>query len=135
MPRFLFLVSGLTVVSALAVAAAATTAAGTTPTFTAAQATKGAATYKAQCAACHGSKLDNGGAPKLSGSAFLKKWGGNTLDDFHYIMSTTMPQTHPGGLKPEEYLNIEAYVLQQNGFKAGDTALKLADLKSETFEK
>ena len=46
---------------------------------------------------CHGSALNNGGAPKLAGPAFLKKWGGNSEDDLFYIMSTTMPQTNPGG--------------------------------------
>ena len=106
-----------------------------TPAYTTAQATQGAATYKSQCALCHGSALNNGGAPKLAGPDFLKKWGTNTLDDFHYIMSTTMPQTHPGGLKPDQYINLVAYVLQKNGYKAGTTPLKAATLKQYTFKK
>src|SRR3712207_2814522 len=76
---------------------ASAAAQGTTPTFTTTQATKGAAVYKAQCAMCHGAKLNNGGAPKLAGAEFIKKWNGNTVDDFHFITKSTMPQTNPGG--------------------------------------
>ncbi|MFC4454409.1 c-type cytochrome [Deinococcus sonorensis] len=125
MNRILLVLLGLTTVSAQAA----------TPAYTKAQATQGAAVDKAQCALCHGSTLQNGGAPKLAGSAFLLKWGSNSLDDFHSIMSTTMPQTHPGALKPEQYINLVAYVLQQNGFKPGTTALKAANLKQYTFRK
>ena len=80
-------------------------------------------------------KLNNGGAPKLAGDVFLKKWASNTLDDFHYIMSTTMPQTAPGSLKPEQYLAITTYILQENGVKPGKTEFKAADLKKYNFKK
>jgi len=120
-PAFFF----LTLVPALAA----------TPAYTTAQATQGATIYKAQCAMCHGSTLNNGGAPKLAGPDFMAKWGTNNLDDFHYIMSTTMPQTHPGGLKPDQYINVVAYVLQKNGYKAGKTPLNAANLKQYTFKK
>ena len=106
----------------------------TTPFYTKAQAAQGAGLYKTSCAMCYGSALNNGGAPKLAGPEFLKKWGPNTVDDFHYIMSTTMPQTKPGGLKPEQYLSLVAYVLQKNGYKAGSTALKATNLKQYTFK-
>ena len=106
-----------------------------TPAYTKAQAVTGAKVYKAQCAACHGAKLNNGGAPKLAGPDFLKKWSQNTLDDFYFIQSTTMPQTKPGGLKESEYLNALAYILQENGFKPGKDALAVKNLKSYTFKK
>jgi mono/diheme cytochrome c family protein len=106
----------------------------TTPAYTKAQAVQGASLYKTNCAMCHGSALNNGGAPKLAGPEFLQKWGPNTIDDFHYIMSTTMPQTKPGGLKPDQYLSLIAYVLQKNGYKAGTTALKATNLKQYTFK-
>ena len=125
MKRVLSAILTLTALPALAAA----------PTYTTAQATQGAATYKSQCAMCHGSTLDNGGAPKLVGDNFKKKWSGHTVDDFHYIMSTTMPQTNPGGLKPAQYVNLVAYVLQKNGYKPGKTALTAATLKSATFNK
>ncbi|MBB6018872.1 c-type cytochrome [Deinococcus radiopugnans] len=106
-----------------------------TPAYTKAQADAGAKVYKAQCAACHGAKLNNGGAPKLAGTDFLKKWSQNTLDDFFFIESHTMPQTNPGGLKESEYLNALAYILQENGFKPGKDALAVKNLKSYTFKK
>lgn len=119
----------------LTLALAAAQSAPTTPAYTKAQATAGAKVYAAQCAACHGTTLNNGGAPKLAGPDFLKKWGKNTLDDYHFIASTTMPQTHPGSLKEAEYLNALAYVLQQNGFKPGTKPLAVSDLKTYTFKK
>lgn len=106
-----------------------------TPQYTKAQATAGAKTYAAQCAMCHGAKLSNGGAPKLAGPMFFQKWATNNLDDFHFITSTTMPQTKPGGLKEAEYLNVIAYILQVNGFKPTARALAVKDLKSYTFKK
>lgn len=105
------------------------------PQYTKAQAAAGAKTYVAQCAMCHGAKLNNGGAPKLAGPAFFQKWASNTLDDFHFITSTTMPQTKPGGLKEAEYLNVIAYILQVNGFKPTTKALAVKDLKTYTFKK
>ncbi|UBV44160.1 cytochrome c (plasmid) [Deinococcus taeanensis] len=105
------------------------------PAFTKAQADAGAKVYKAQCASCHGAKLNNGGAPKLAGPDFLKKWASNTVDDFHFIMSSTMPMTKPGALKESEYLSVLAYVLQTNGFKPGTTALATKNLKAYSFKK
>ena len=118
-------------------------AATTTPTpasylkapYTKVQAASGAKVYKADCAMCHGAKLNNGGAPKLAGDVFLKKWASNTLDDFHFIMSSSMPQTAPGSLKPEEYLNLTAYILQENGVKPGKVEFKADDLKKYNFKK
>lgn len=103
--------------------------------FTKAQATSGAKIYKASCAMCHGDKLSNGGAPKLAGPEFLKKWASNTLDDYHFIMHSTMPQTAPGSLKDQEYLDVLTYVLQVNGAKPGKTAFKDTDLKKYNFKK
>ncbi|MFC4640334.1 c-type cytochrome [Deinococcus hohokamensis] len=121
--------------SALVLLGLASSALAKPPAFTKAQADAGAKVYKAQCAACHGAKLNNGGAPKLAGAEFLKKWGSNSLDDFHFIMSSTMPMTKPGALKEAEYLNILAHVLQVNGFKPGTTALATKNLKAYTFKK
>lgn len=106
-----------------------------TPVFTKAQADAGAKLYKAQCAMCHGAKLNNGGAPKLAGPEFLKKWAAPTVDDFYFIMHSTMPQTKPGSLTEKEALNLTSYVLQQNNFKPGTKALAMKDLKSYSFKK
>jgi mono/diheme cytochrome c family protein len=121
--------------SALVLLGLASAALAKPPAFTKAQAATGAKVYKAECAACHGAKLSDGGAPKLAGADFLKKWSGNTLDDFHFIMSTTMPMTKPGALKESEYLSVLAYILQENGFKPGKDGLAVKNLKAYTFKK
>lgn len=112
-----------------------TSALAATPVYTKAQADAGAKTFKAQCAMCHGDKLNNGGAPKLAGPEFMKKWAAPNLDDFYYILHTTMPQTKPGSLSEKEDINIIAYILQQNNFKAGTKALAMKDLKGYNFKK
>ncbi len=104
--------------------------------YTQAQVDLGKTTYSAQCVMCHGAELQGVSGPALAGDKFLKKWGQNTLDDFYYIMSTSMPQTNPGSLSKDQYLAIEAYVLDTNGFKAvGDKPLAQEDLKSFKFTK
>ena len=101
--------------------------------YTEGQATAGAKTYQASCAKCHGTELNNGVASKLAGTEFLKKWSKFTLDDFHFIIASSMPYTKPGSLKLEEYLNVTAYILQQNGVESGKTELKADDLTKYDF--
>ena len=105
-------------------------AAQSTGVYTTDQATAGAKIYVASCAMCHGQSLEGLSGPALAGSAFIGKWTGQTADDLHYIMSTQMPQTAPGSLKPDEYLDLVAYVLQQNKYAAGSAPLTAATLKS-----
>jgi hypothetical protein len=38
-------------------------------------------------------------------------------------VANTMPQSDPGSLSPEDYNAVVAYILQQNGYPAGSTAL------------
>jgi mono/diheme cytochrome c family protein len=97
--------------------------------YTAAQAAAGAKLFSADCAQCHGQKLEGIAGPALAGKAFLDKWSGQTADDLHYVMSTQMPLTAPGSLKPDEYLDLVAYVLQQNGYAPGSDPLTAAKLK------
>jgi mono/diheme cytochrome c family protein len=98
--------------------------------FTAAQADQGAKLYGANCAACHSANLSGGAGPALAGAPFMKKWTGKTADDIHGYMSSLMPMTAPGSLKPAEYLAITAFILQKNGYPAGTAALDAAKLKS-----
>lgn len=99
--------------------------------YTQQQADAGAKLYSQHCAACHGAKLQGVSGPPLGGAAFAAKWlGGNhTADDLYYIMHTQMPLNAPGSLKESEYLDILAFVLQQNGFPAGKNALSIKELK------
>jgi len=110
-------------------------AAQTTGVYTAAQATQGAMIFAAQCATCHGAKLEGGAGPQLAGDDFIAKWSGQTADDVHYVVSTQMPMTNPGSLSPAEALAVLAYILQQNHYPAGPTALDAATLKTVKIAK
>ena len=41
-----------------------------------------------------------------------------------------MPLTNPGSLKPAEVLQVLSYILQQNKYPAGDSALTAAKAKT-----
>jgi mono/diheme cytochrome c family protein len=89
--------------------------------FSADQAKAGKATYDAKCAGCH-----DGGAmgPELWGDPFLTSWENKSVGTFFERIKTTMPEDSPGSLTESEILNVIAYVLQTNGFAAGDTAMQ-----------
>src|SRR3954469_10896066 len=95
-----------------------------TATYTAAQAAAGRTTYQAQCASCHLPDLKGSGdAAPLAGSEFIGAWGRRSPRELLSFMQLTMPPTRPGALSQEEYVNLAAFVLQQNGAVAGATAL------------
>jgi len=93
--------------------------------YTADQASAGAAVYAQACAACHGGQLEGVAAPALKGSVFweMATAQGLTVDSLLDVIVNTMPQSDPGSLKPEDYAAVTAYILQQNGYPAGTTAL------------
>ncbi len=93
--------------------------------YTADQANQGAAVYAQACAACHGSQLEGVAAPALKGPPFgdMANAQALTADGLLDVVSSTMPQSDPGSLKPEEYSAVVAYILQQNGYPAGTTPL------------
>jgi polar amino acid transport system substrate-binding protein len=93
--------------------------------YTADQATAGAAVYSQSCAACHGPQLEGVAAPALKGAAFgeMATAQSLTVDSLLDVIINTMPQSDPGSLKPEDYAAVTAYILQQNGYPAGTTAL------------
>jgi mono/diheme cytochrome c family protein len=85
------------------------------------QAKAGKTTYDNKCASCH-----DGGTmgPELWGAPFLESWDGKTVGTFFERIKSTMPEDSPGTLTESEILNVIAYVLQTNGFPAGDTAMQ-----------
>ena len=93
--------------------------------YAADQASAGAAVYAQSCAACHGQQLEGVAAPALKGSAFgeMATAQGLTAQTLLDVIANTMPQSDPGSLKPEEFAAVTAYILQQNGYPAGTTAL------------
>ena len=96
--------------------------------YSASQATAGARDYGASCASCHGQKLEGGAGPTLQGSAFLLKWQGKSLADLWEVAHAQMPLGAPGSLTEEQSLGVLSYILQANGYAAGDTPLKVSAL-------
>ena len=94
--------------------------------YTADQAKAGAAIFAAQCSVCHGQKLEGISGPQLAGPDFM----GETADDLRDLIASQMPLTNPGSLKPAEVLQVLSYILQQNKYPAGDSALTAAKAKT-----
>ena len=97
-------------------------------TYTAAQAAAGAKSFGENCSRCHGARLQGVSAPALKGGASGIK--GDTLADTYTFLSAQMPADAPGSLSQTDYVNITAFILSKNGFKAGTTKLTKASARS-----
>jgi S-disulfanyl-L-cysteine oxidoreductase SoxD len=95
---------------------AAAPAAATALSYTEAQATRGQQVFTTVCGACHSER-------EFSGQAFMTKWKGKPVGDFHGFISTNMPQDRPGALPPQQYIDVIAYILKLNGNPAGSREL------------
>jgi len=94
--------------------------------YTEEQATRGKETATMACGSCHGMTLNGGDlAPTLAGDDFIGHWYDAKLSELVTKVNTTMPADAPGSLKPAEYADVVAYMLQLNGFPAGTDALVL----------
>jgi mono/diheme cytochrome c family protein len=114
------------VVAALAILPNRASAANAMPAlYTAAQAHNGAVVYQQSCEACHGASLEGVAAPALKGQAFgeMATAQGLTVDSLITVVANTMPQSDPGSLSPTQVNAVVAYILQQNSYPAGATAL------------
>ena len=117
---------GIPAGAAALLAAAPLAAAGqlASAAYTAEEAAAGRALYDRACAACHMPNLSGSfEAPELAGPTFRGAWGGRPVEDLLELVRVTMPPGGGGSLAPEEYAAIVAYVLQENGFAAGASAL------------
>ncbi len=84
--------------------------------YTEAQAERGKAAYRSHCAACHASGF-------FRGEPFRLVWSGQPASSFFEVMRTSMPIDNPASLEAEEYAAILAYILELNGYPAGDVEL------------
>jgi mono/diheme cytochrome c family protein len=96
--------------------------------YTARQATQGEETFRNICGNCHGTA-------EFSGPTFRKTWSGRPVYALFDQLRNAMPLDNPGGLAPEEYAAVIAYVLKLNQYPAGSSELPVADaaLKLITF--
>lgn len=84
--------------------------------YTAAQADRGLALYKTACASCH--------APnRFTDDLFYTSFAGKPLWEMFDVISDTMPEDKPGSMKPEEYVDVMAYLLKLNNFPTGESDL------------
>ena len=82
--------------------------------FTAEQAAAGQAVYDAQCKTCHNMRFYRD---------TLRSWNNQPLLYLWESIMGTMPADNPGSLMFEEYTDVIAYILHEQGFPAGDTKL------------
>ncbi len=91
--------------------------------YTVEQAARGRQLYEAICIRCHGEDLLGANARPLAGDAFIRDWGGLTLDHF-YERAKTMPPGAAARLADDEYLDVVTYVLEVNAVPAGEAELE-----------
>jgi len=92
--------------------------------YTADQAHRGEALYKAQCTSCHSDALDGTGPyPPLTGNDFLSKYEGQPALNVYDMIQKLMPATAPGSLTRPQAADLLAYILSYNKFPAGKTEL------------
>ena len=84
--------------------------------FSDAQASRGEQRFRQVCSACHDTD-------EFTGGRFRLTWVGRTTADLFDTIATLMPEGDPGSLSPAEYASLVAYLLQLNGYPAGDADL------------
>lgn len=82
--------------------------------FTAEQVASGQQVYDAQCKTCHNMRFYRD---------TLRSWNNQPLLYLWENIMGTMPGDNPGSLMFEEYTDVIAYILSENGFPAGDLKL------------
>ena len=86
--------------------------------FTQLQAARGKGVFDRSCIACHS---------KESFRARLKVWHKRSLGTLFDTVSASMPANNVGGLAPQEYSDVLAYILSISGAPAGDNAWDFKD--------
>lgn len=97
--------------------------------FTAEQAGNGKQKFLDNCAQCHGDTLAGRAGPALKGPNFASAKAKFHVSDIFTIVSQNMPATEPGSLPKDDYVEIMAFLLQQNGYPAGHKALTFKEAK------
>lgn len=115
LPSFITLGLGAGLWGALGAWSNAQTVPTASPTPLNTQVARGEQVFKGSCQKCHGDQLQGTRGPTLLGSAFLAHW--KTVGDLHAKVSQTMPRSAPATLKPQEYLDVVAFILNKNQVK------------------
>ena len=95
--------------------------------YSSAQAERGRAVFARSCSNCHGDQVGgasgHGSAPPLMGEDFAFRWTDASLLEFLDTLRQTMPEAAPNSLSGEEYADVLTYILQFNGYPAGEEEL------------
>ena len=83
--------------------------------YTVEQARRGEKVAKDVCSACH--------LQDWFTLVLIPSWAGAQLSMLYELMVTTMPQDSPGGLTPQQYADVLAYVFELNELPAGKEEL------------
>ncbi len=118
----LSMLAAATLVAAASISTATATNRGL---YTSAQAAAGAQVYAGSCARCHGVNLEGVSGPALKGSDLTAPGaqGKLTVSDIFKYMTSLMPAGDPGSLTHEQYVDVMAFLLRENGNPAGSKPL------------
>jgi mono/diheme cytochrome c family protein len=97
-------------------------------TFSAAQVSAGSKAFQQYCSTCHGTNLEGGAGPALSGPNFqtLNDKVHAKVGDIFTYMTTNMPMNAPASLTHDQYTTIMAFILSKNGYHASGSPLTYA---------
>jgi len=119
--RFLSVMTYLAVIIAIAYTPLP---AQVTPSFTIQQAQNGRRVYAQSCQSCHGIGLADGPfGPALKGPEFRQNWFGRSPDALFTATKSTMPPTAPRSLRDDQYAELVALMLAENGVQPSDAPL------------
>jgi len=91
--------------------------------YSTAQAERGKTIFNTTCLRCHGEDLAGNTAPALKGDRFQTSWGGDVVESLFTKVRDTMPPNFGTILDDQVKLDIVTYILQTNGFPAGNSDL------------
>jgi mono/diheme cytochrome c family protein len=105
-------------------------AADTDSYYTKAQAERGHQVYSSYCSECHAANLGGQSGPALAGQQFKEslEYSKMSAEQLFSFISSQMPYNQPGSLKQEQYINVLAYILKQNGYPEGKRPLTTTSL-------
>ncbi|MBW6507709.1 MAG: cytochrome c [Rhodobacteraceae bacterium] len=82
------------------------------PLYTGAQAARGERAFMTNCAGCHG----------FSMISIFGRY--RNAYDYFGVAATSMPWEDAGSLPVQDYVDIIAYMMRENGFRAGEAELR-----------